>query len=124
MPPTMPMVLALSVACDELVFVSPIAAPAALRIAVSSVATPTATSQPKNAAPQFRPPNSSRWSAPRLAHRVRRPAAGGRGRHQRADRAAAGSISPLPPPVRCCASALTRSASRSRALLAGLACRP
>ena len=50
MPPTIPMVSALSVACDELVLVSPIAAPAALRIAVSSVATPTATSQPKNAA--------------------------------------------------------------------------
>ena len=37
-----------------------IAAPAALTKAVSRAPSPTATSQPKNAAPQFVPPNSSR----------------------------------------------------------------
>src|SRR3954465_3878279 len=67
----MPMVSALLAACDGLDLVSPIAVPAALRIAVSSVAMPTATSQPKNAEPQLRPPDSSRWSA--------RAAAGGGG---------------------------------------------
>jgi len=61
MPPTMPTVPAESEAWEGLVLVSPIAAPAALRIAVSSDATPMATSQPKNAAPQLRPPCSSRW---------------------------------------------------------------
>src|SRR3954469_8382774 len=63
MAPTMPMVSALLAACDGLDLVSPIAVPAALRIAVSSVAMPTATSQPKNAEPQLRPPYSSRWMA-------------------------------------------------------------
>ena len=43
--------------------VSPIAAPAAASSPVSSTATPTATSQPKNAAPQLMPPYSSRWRA-------------------------------------------------------------
>src|SRR5919199_423736 len=43
--------------------VSPRAAPAAARMPVGSTATPTATSQPKNAAPQLMPPYSSRWRA-------------------------------------------------------------
>jgi hypothetical protein len=41
--------------------VSPMAAPAALRIAVTITAMPTATSQPKKAAPKLKPPNASRW---------------------------------------------------------------
>src|SRR3954452_20734683 len=44
-------------------WVSPMAAPAAARSPVSSTATPTATSQPKNAAPQLKPPYWSRWRA-------------------------------------------------------------
>ncbi len=54
---------ALLEAADELVLVRPTAAPAALRIAVSSAATPMATSQPKNDEPQLMPPYSSRWRA-------------------------------------------------------------
>ena len=58
--------------------VSPIAAPAAARMPVSRTATPTATSQPKKAAPQLIPPYSSRWRAPErsassLRWRCRRP---------------------------------------------------
>src|SRR6059036_1581448 len=60
--PTVPALLdAWPLAWDGLELVSPTAVPAALRIAISSDATPMATSQPKNAAPQFRPPYSSRW---------------------------------------------------------------
>jgi len=40
------------VASSVLALVSPTAAPAALRMAISSVAMPMATSQPKNALPQ------------------------------------------------------------------------
>src|SRR4051812_24294699 len=57
MPPRMPTVSALVVAsCVLAPWVSPTAAPAALKIAVSSVAMPTATSHPKNAEPQCSPP--------------------------------------------------------------------
>src|SRR4051794_29688157 len=61
MPPTMPTVSALEATSSVLFLVRPTAAPAALRIAISSVAMPMATSQPKQALPQCRPPNSSRW---------------------------------------------------------------
>src|SRR3954464_12492364 len=61
MPPTIPIVSALLVAASVLDCVSPTAAPAALSSAVSKVAIPTATSQPKKAQPQCSPPNSSRW---------------------------------------------------------------
>src|SRR4051812_15824887 len=57
----MPMVLALLVASSVLACVRPTAAPAALSSAVRRVAMPTATSHPKNAEPQRRPPNFSRW---------------------------------------------------------------
>ena len=57
----MPIVLAFAVAWDDVVFVSPTAVPAAARKAISSVAMPTATSQPKKSAPHWKPPNSSRW---------------------------------------------------------------
>src|SRR4051794_39150009 len=57
-PPTMPIVSAFDRAL--LSSVKPMAAPAALTIAVSSTPRPIATIQPKNAAPQLIPPNSSR----------------------------------------------------------------
>src|SRR3954452_24038819 len=60
MPPTMPIVPAEPAAASGFVCVSPTAAPAALSSAISRAARPTATSQPKNALPQLRPPNSSR----------------------------------------------------------------
>src|SRR4051812_3206047 len=55
-PPTIPTV---EVASELLV--SPTAAPVAAISPTSSVATPTAASQPKKADPQCSPPNSSRW---------------------------------------------------------------
>src|SRR3954469_12800985 len=60
-PPTMPTASAFEVASSALASVRPTAAPPALRRAISSVAMPIATNQPKNALPQCRPPNSSRW---------------------------------------------------------------
>src|SRR3954452_18428165 len=60
----MPMVLALPEASDaEASDVRPTAAPAAASSEISSVAMPTATSQPKKSAPHEKPPNSSRWRA-------------------------------------------------------------
>src|SRR5919199_1451626 len=59
----MPMVSALDRASDPETCVRPMAAPAALTMASSSEPRPTATSQPKNAAPQLMPPYSSRWRA-------------------------------------------------------------
>src|SRR4051794_9981505 len=58
-PPTMPIVSAFDLAVSP--SVRPIAAPAALTIAVRSTPMPMATTQPKNEAPQLMPPNSSRW---------------------------------------------------------------
>ena len=53
-------VSALSLASDSLSSVSPIAAPAAPRMAINITASPVATSHPKNAAPRLKPPYSSR----------------------------------------------------------------
>src|SRR6266511_4029711 len=63
MPPTRPIVSAFRFASAWLMSVRPNAAPAALKSPSRIAAMPTATRKPKNAAPRFRPPNSSRWRA-------------------------------------------------------------
>src|SRR5215207_3649361 len=74
-PPTTPIVSAFESASDRLTSLRPKAVPAALRIASRITATPIATSQPKNAAPQLRPPYSARCRArtSRAASRPVRP---------------------------------------------------
>ena len=74
MPPTMPIVSAFEFASDSLTSLSPKAVPAALSIPSRIAATPIATSQPKNAAPQLRPPYSSRCRA-RTSRTASRPVA-------------------------------------------------
>ena len=59
----MPIVSAFASASLSPTLVRPMAVPAAARIAVSSAPMPIATSQPKKAEPQLKPPNSSRWRA-------------------------------------------------------------
>ena len=63
MPPTIPIVSAFAFASDSLTSLRPKAVPAALSSPSRIAAMPTATSQPKKAAPQLSPPYSARWRA-------------------------------------------------------------